>query len=173
MDPKKVEAIKTWPILKKLVEVQEFIGFLNFYRRFIKGFSKIMRPLHHLMRKGAIFLWTGECRRVFNKLKKQITSAPILTMAWDEGLIKVEADACQYAVRGILSQEQNGVFKPIAYYSKLLNNTKRNYDIHDRELLTIMKTLKEWQHYVIGKKVEIWTDHKNFEYFMVKRDLNR
>ena len=99
-------------------------------------------------------------------------SAPVLAMAQDEGLMKIEVDACQFTVGGILSQEQEGIFRPIAYYSKLLNNTKRNYDIHDRELLAIMKILKEWWHYVVGKLVEIWTDHKNLEYFMVKRDLN-
>ena len=94
-------------------------------------------------------------------------------MARDEGLMKIEADACQFAVGGILSQEQDGVFKPVAYYSKSLTDTERNYDIHDRELLAIIKTLREWRHYVVGKLVEIWTDHKNLEYFMVKRDLNR
>ena len=94
-------------------------------------------------------------------------STPILTMAQDEGLIKIKADACQYTVGGILSQEQNGEFKLIAYYSKLLNDTERNYNIHNRELLAIMKTLKEWQHYVVGQLVKIWTDHKNLEYFIV------
>ena len=173
VDPKKVEAIKTWPRPKWLVEVQEFIGFLNFYRRFIEGFSKIARPLHNLTKKGAEFIWTDECQSAFDELKERITSAPILAMARDEGLMKIEADACQYAVGGILLQEQNGEYKPIAYYSKSLNDTERNYDIHDRELLAIMKTLKEWRHYVVGKPVEIWTDHKNLEYFMVKRDLNQ
>ena len=114
----------------------------------------------------------NECQWAFDVLKEQITSAPILTMAWDEGLMKIEADACQFAVGGILSQEQNGVFKPVTYYSKSLMDTEQNYDIHDRELLTIIKTSWEWQHYVVGKQVKIWTDHKNLEYFMVKRDLN-
>ena len=103
------------------------------------------------MKKGSIFLWTDECQSAFNKLKEQITSAPILTMAQDEGLMKIKADTCQYAVREILSQEQEGIFKLITYYSKSLNNTKRNYDIHDRELLAIMKMLKEWWHYMVGK----------------------
>ena len=77
----------------------------------------------------------------FETLKEWITSTPVLTMARDKGLMKIEADACQYAVGGILSQEIDGVFKPVAYYSKSLNDTERNYDIHDRELLAIMKTL--------------------------------
>ena len=111
-----------------------------------------------------------ECQRAFETLKEQITSAPVLVMARDESLMKIEADACQFAVGGILLQEQEGIFKPVAY--KSLTDTEHNYDIHDRELLTIIKTLREWQHYVIGKKVEIWTDHKNLEYFMVKCNLN-
>ena len=90
------------------------------------------------------FQWTNEHQSVFDELKEWITSAPILAMARDKGLMKIEADTCQYAVGGILSQEQDGDYKLIAYYSKSLNDTKRNYDIHDRELLTIMKTLKEW-----------------------------
>lgn len=87
--------------------------------------------------------------------------------------MRIKADACQYMIGGALLQEQEGVFRPIAYYSKSLNDTERNYDIHDRELLVIMKTLKEWRHHLIGRKFEIWTNHKNLEYFMVKRDINR
>ena len=172
VDPGKVEAIKTWPIPKKLVEVQEFIGFLNFYQRFIEGFSQVARPLHNLTKKDTKFLWDNKCQVAFDELKEWITSTPVLAMAWDEGLMKIEADTCQFAVRGILSQEQEGIFRPIAYYSKSLNDTERNYNIHNRELLAIMKILKEWWHYVVGKLVEIWTDHKNLEYFMVKRYLN-
>ena len=173
MDHEKVKAIADWPIPKKLVHVQEFIGFLNFYRRFIEGFSQIARPLHDLTKKDAAFTWTDECQRAFEELKSRVTSAPILAMARDEGLMRIEADACQTATGAVLSQEQDGVFRPIAYFSQSLNPTERNYDIYDRELLGIMKALKEWRHYVIGRKFEIWTDHKNLEYFMEKRDLNR
>ena len=173
MDHEKVKAITDWPTPKKLIQVQEFIGFLNFYRRFIEGFSKIARPLHDLTKKDAAFTWTNECQTAFEELKRRVTSAPILTMARDEGLMRIEADACQTATGGVLSQEQDGIFRPIAYFSQSLNKTERNYDIYDRELLGIMKALKEWWHYMIGRKFEIWTDHKNLEYFMEKRDLNR
>ena len=84
----------TWPIPKWLVEVQEFIGFLNFYRQSIEGFSKIVRPLHNLTKKGTEFLWTNECQLAFDELREWITSTPILAMAWDKGLMKIEADAC-------------------------------------------------------------------------------
>ena len=173
MDHEKIKAIADWPTPKKLVHVQEFIGFLNFYRRFIEGFSRIARPLHDLTKKGATFTWTTECQKAFGELKGRVTSAPILAMARDEGQMRIKADACQTATGGVLSQEQDGIFRPIAYFSQSLNETERNYDIYDRELLGVMKALKEWRHYVIGRKLEIWTDHKNLEYFMEKRDLNR
>ena len=172
MDHEKVKAITDWLTPKKLVQVQEFIGFLNFYRRFIEGFSKIARPLHDLTKKDAAFTWTTECQTAFEELKHRVTSAPILAMARDERLMRIEADACQTATGGVLSQEQEGIFRPIAYFSQSLNETERNYDIYDRELLGIMKALKEWRHYVIGRKFKIWTNHKNLEYFMEKRDLN-
>ena len=103
---------------------------------------------------------------VFEELKGWITSTPILTMARDTGLMRIEADTCQFTTRGVLSQEQEGVFWPIAFFSQSLNETERNYDIYNRELLGIMKALKEWWHYVIGRKFKIWTEHKNMEYFM-------
>ena len=138
MDHEKVKAIADWPIPKKLVHVQEFIGFLNFYRRFIEGFLRIARPLHDLTKKNTTFTWTNECQTAFDELKRRITSAPILAMARDEGLMRIEADACQTATGAVLSQEQDGIFRPIAYYSQSLDKTERNYDIYDRELLGIM-----------------------------------
>lgn len=151
VDPKKVEAIVNWPQPRKLVEVQEFVGFLNFYWRFIEGFSQIARLLHNLTKKEAELIWTPKCEKAFAELKSQITTTSVLATTREEGL-RIEADACQYTIRGVLLQEQEGVFRPIAYYSKSLNDTERNYDIHDRELLAIMKTLKEWRYHLIGRK---------------------
>ena len=110
MDPEKVKAIKDWPTPRKLVEVQEFIGFLNFYQRFIEGFSRIARPLHNLTKKDATFTWTDKCQTAFEELKGQITSTPILAMARDKGLMRIEANTCQFTTGGVLSQEQEGVF---------------------------------------------------------------
>ena len=144
MDPEKVKTIKDWPTPQKLVEVQEFIGFLNFYWRFIEGFSRIVRPLHDLTKKDTVFMWNDKCRMAFEELKGRITSAPILAMARDTGLMRIEANTCQFTTGGVLSQEQEGVFQPIAFFSQSLNETERNYDIYNRELLGIMKALKEW-----------------------------
>ena len=160
VDPKKVEAIVSWPKPKKLVKVQEFIRFLNFYQRFIEGFSQIARPLHNLTKKDTKFLWTNECQMAFNELKEWIMTIPVLAMAQDKGLIRIKADACQYTIGGVLSQEQERGFRPIAYFSKSLNDAKQNYNTYNRELLAIMKVLREWQHYMIGWKF-IRQKHEN------------
>lgn len=106
------------------MEVQEFVGFLNFYQRFIEGFLQITRLLHNLTKKDTEFKWTPECENAFTELKHCITTAPVLVTTQEECLMRIEADTCQYAVGGVLSQEQEGVFRPVAYYSKSLNNTK-------------------------------------------------
>ena len=100
--------------------------------------------LHDLTKKDTVFMWNDKCRMAFEELKGRITSTPILAMARDTGLMRIEANTCQFTTRGVLSQEQEGVFQPIAFFSQSLNETERNYDIYNRELLGIMKALKEW-----------------------------
>jgi RNase H-like domain found in reverse transcriptase len=153
--------------------VQEFTGFLNFYHRFIPNFSCITHPLYDLTKKGERFEWTCEHNEAFSKLKHLICSAPILTLAQDHGRFRIEADACNYATGAVLMQEQDGVYRPVAFYSKSLNDVERNYPIHDREMLAIMRALYEWCHYVIGQEFDIWSDHKNLSWFMEKQNLNR
>jgi hypothetical protein len=173
VDPIKTDAVRDWPMPKKLKEVQEFTGFLNFYRRFVPNFSRIARPLYDLTKKNERFDWTLKCKEAFEELKDRICSAPILRLARDNGRFRIEADACDYATGAVLSQEQEGVYHPIAFYSKSLNEVERNYPIHDREMLAIVRALYEWRHYVIGKEFDIWSDHKNLSWFMTKQDLNR
>src|SRR3979490_1952118 len=93
----------------------------------------------------------------------------------DEDLFRVEADSSDFASGAILLQMQQGIWKPVAYMSKVLNDVERNYDVHDKEMLAIMRALGEWRHYLQGTRqpFELWTDHKNLEYFMMARKLNR
>jgi hypothetical protein len=165
VDPVKTAAIQEWPVPKKLKEVQEFTGFLNFYRRFIPNFSRIARPLYDLTKKNVPFDWTTACDQAFSRLKTLICNAPILRLAQDLGRFRIEADACDYVTGAVLMQEQEGVYRPIAFYSKSLNDVERNYPIHDREMLAIMRTLYEWQYYVIGCEFDVWSDHKNLSWF--------
>ena len=93
----------------------------------------------------------------------------------DDDPFRLEADSSDYASGAVLSQKRNGDWKPVGFASKSLNDTERNYEIHDKEMLAIVRGLQEWRHWLIltQRPVEIWTDHKNLEYFMTARKLNR
>jgi len=108
-------------------------------------------------------------------MKTQVTSAPILTLATDEGQFKIEANASDYASGAVLSQYQKSSWHPIGFYSKGFSPTERNYKIHNKEMLAIIYALDEWRHLVQGSKdkIEIWTDYKNLEYFLSAQRLNR
>ena len=103
---------------------------------------------------------------MFNQLILAIISEPVLHFPTDTGEWRVEADYSDYVMGACLMQCQNGVWVPIVFMSKGLNDTERNYDIHDKEMLAIIRALQEWRHFVEGAehKCEIWTDHKNLEY---------
>src|SRR3979490_3575358 len=173
MDPVKVEGVSRWPVPKTKNELQQFLGFVNFYRRFIQGFANIAKPLHELTGNKA-WNWGPEQLKSFQALKAAVTAAPILAFPTDEDLFRVEADSSDFASGAILLQMQEGIWKPVAYMSKVLNDVERNYDIHNKEMLAIMQALTEWRHYLQGMRqpFEIWTDHKNLEYFMMARKLN-
>ena len=176
MDPAKVAAILKWPAPERLSDVQAFVGFANFYRRFIAGFSKLAHPLTKLMRKDSPWSWGNEQQQAFDVLKQAFTSAPILVMADMSRPFILEADASDYATGAVLSQRQpNGEIHPVAFYSKTLNSAERNYDIYDKELLAIIRALDEWRHYLEGGEhpIDIISDHKNLLYFATARTLTR
>ena len=168
MDPTKVEAVTSWPTPRNLKEVRGFIGFANFYRRFIKDFSKIARPLHDLTKKDTPFLWGPKQKEAFDTLKSAFTSQLILAV-WDPSLpTRVEVDASGYATGGVISQKHSdGFWHPIAYRSQSMTGAERNYDIYDREMLAICEALKDWRHFFEGlpQPFEIWTDHQNLQFW--------
>jgi hypothetical protein len=150
------------------------LGFCNFYRRFIHYFAGIACLLH-ILTGNTPFEWTSECQEAFDKLKTLITTAPVLSIPNNHDKFKLEADASEYALGAILSQCQDGVWKPCGFVSKAFNPTQRNYEIYDRELLAIMASLHEFQKHLMTarKTVEIWTDHANLQYFKKPQKLNR
>jgi hypothetical protein len=175
MDDVKIQGIIHWPKPTKLKQVQSFLGFCNFYRRFIKDYSKITRPLHDLTKKEQSFEWKQDQQDAFDKLKKMITTAPVLTLPNADGTFLLEADSSEFATGAVLSQLQEDEWHPIAFYSKSLDETQRNYEIYDKEMMAIIRALEEWRHWLIGttKPFEIWTDHRNLQYFLSARKLNR
>ena len=144
MDPKKVEAIQEWPLPTLVKETQSFLGFANFYRRFIENYSTVARPLTDLTRKDQEFKMTNEARQAFEELKSRFMTAPILATFDPEEEITVETDASDYALGGVISQRgEDCLLHPIAFYSRKLTLAELNYEIHDKELLAIVECLRE------------------------------
>ena len=146
MDPKKIKTIQEWRTPSCLTDVQAFIGFSNFYRRFIRDFSKIIAPLVALTRKGVRFTWNSNCQKAFDRLKTAFTEAPILApFDWEREII-LETDASDYVSAGVLPQYgDDGILRPVAFFSKKHSTTECNYEIYDKELLAIVRCFEEWR----------------------------
>ncbi|KAI3642374.1 hypothetical protein MP228_011929 [Amoeboaphelidium protococcarum] len=176
MDPRKVEAVTQWPTPKNVKDVMMFHGFVNFYRKFIPHFADLTRPLTQLLKKDVAFTWDAEKQHAFDSLKKMFNSNIVLSHPDEEKPFVVEADASDYGIAGVLSQQSDsGEFKPVAFYSRQLNPAERNYEIYDKELLAIHQCFKEWRHFLQGGKhqVTVLTDHKSLQYFMTTKQLTR
>jgi len=177
MDPAKVAGVAEWPTPTTKKEVQSFLGFTNFYRRFIEGFSHHARPLFNLTKNDVQFRWSSDEQSAFDTLKEKITSTPILILPDNSKPFRIEADSSDFATGAVLSQQspEDKKWHPVAFLSKSLSPVERNYEIHDKEMLAIIRALEEWRHFVEGAEhpFEIWTDHKNLEYFMTAKKLNR
>jgi hypothetical protein len=177
MDPAKTQAIRDWPIPDNLRELQSFLGFCNFYRRFINSYSDITIPLIRLTRKDAPYVWSSNCNDGFNVLKAAFETAPILTHFDPDSPIIVEVDASDYAVAAILSQitPDDGDIHPIAFHSRSMAPAELNYEIYDKELLAIFEAFRTWRNYLEGAThvIIVLSDHKNLEYFTTTKQLTR
>jgi hypothetical protein len=175
MDPHKVKAITDWLILTTKRELQQFLRFINFYRRFVKGFTKIAKPLTKLMGKTD-WLWTELQQKVFQELKNEVTSERVLIIPKPGRPFRMEMDASDFAIAAILSQlDDEGKWRPVAFLSRSLNDAERNYEIYDKEMLAIMHGFYEWAHYLKGNDeiTEVLTDHQNLTFFRKPQNLNR
>ena len=176
MAPSKVDAVLSWPEPRTVTDLQAFLGFANFYRRFVQGYSRIIIPLTRLLKKDAIFAFDTPARVAFQALKTAFTSAPILRHFDPSLKTIIESDASDYAISAIISQVfPNGLLHPIAFMSRKMSPPERNYEIHDKELLAIVVGVKLWRHYLesLTEPFQVVTDHKNLEYFQMARILSR
>ena len=179
MDPAKVAAILEWPQPRSVKEVQSFLGFANFYRKFIATYSSIAAPLTTLTRKvsrAQKFTWTPEADAAFRQLQQAFTSAPILQHFQPDIPLTLEADASDFAIGCILSHHTAaGDILPICFYSRKLTPAELNYPIYDKELLAVVEGFRQWRVYCEGAvvPVEVFTDHKNLEYFSAARTTSR
>ena len=140
MEQEKIKAVKEWKTPMKIKNIESFLGFANFYRRFIHNFSHTARPLNELKGKKE-WKWEKEHQEAFDELKEKITSQPVLSLPRRKGKLRIEMDTLEHAIGGVLSQEQDGKWKPIAFLSRTMQAAERNYEIYDKELLAIVEAL--------------------------------
>ncbi|KAL0183843.1 hypothetical protein M9458_019539, partial [Cirrhinus mrigala] len=176
MDEKKVEAVLNWPRPSTLRELQRFLGFAKFYRRFIRNFSTAAAPLTAMVKKGtSLLIWSQAALQAYDDLHQRFSSAPILHHPDPEKPFVVDVDASSTGVGAVLSQRQGEPPKlfPCAYYSHKLTPAECNYDVGNRELLAIKLALEEWRHWLEGAKhpFTVLTDHRNLEYLRSAKTL--
>ena len=151
MEEVKVKGVLEWLTLKCVKDVQKFLGLANYYRQFIKGFASIARPLHDLVKKDKKWEWMERQEKAFEELKKIFTEKPVLAAPDLDKKMRIEVDASDYVIGGVLSMEyKDSLWRPVAFLSKSLNETERNYEIHDKEMLAIVRGLEAWRHLLEG-----------------------
>ena len=144
------------------------MGLCSYYRRFIKGFSRIASPITSLQNKGVKFEWTSKCEECFQQLKEILTSAPILKIEYQNEYFFVCTDASKEGIDGVLSQRDH----VICYESRKLQEHERNYATHELELATIVHKLKKWRHYLKGRRFELRIDHCDLKHLFGHPTLN-
>jgi len=139
MDPVKVQGVAEWPVPNNQREVQSFLGFTNFYCQFIEGFSHHVHLLFNLMKKGEVWHWGEAEKSAFKRLKGLFTSTPIVVFPKDSQMYRVEDDSSNFMTGATLSQQlpKDGKWHLIAFLSKILSSVERNYEIHDKEMLSL------------------------------------
>ena len=162
----KVVAVKEWPIPTCVKDLRAFLDLASYYRRFIKSFSTIAAPLNKLTEKGVNFRWSSECQTAFDSLKSALVSAPILGYPNSHDTLYLDCDASSVGIGAVLSQVQNGQERVIAFFSKSLNKTQRQYCVTRRELLAIFEAAKHFHCYLYGVQFIVRTVHGALSWLM-------
>ena len=166
----KVEKVLQWPTPTTAKEVRQFLGLTSYYRRFVKDYATLARPLHHLTEKGRKFNWTSECATAFNSLRLALTSAPVLAYPCMEQEFILDCDASDFGLGGVLSQVQDGLERVIAYASFALGRAERNYCVTRKELLAVVKMVKHFRAYLYGRRFTLRTDHGSLRWLLNFKD---
>jgi len=176
MEEDKVKGVIDWPTSKCVKDVQKILGLANYYHQFIQNFTAIARPLYNMVKKDQKWNWTEKQKKVFGELKEKFTKEPVLAAPDLDKKMRMEVDALDYAMEEVLFMKcEDGKWRLVVFLSKSLNKIERNYEIHDKEMLVVIRGLENWRHLLEGTKYKfkVWTDHKNLEYFMRAQKLNQ
>ena len=181
-DPKKIEAVRNWPVPKTVTQVRSFLGFTNYYRRFIRGYAKVAKPVNNLIQgenskkknKHKKVEWSSECQEAFEELKRLCTTTPVLAYADYKKWFKVSTDISEKGLGVALYQDQeDGTSRLIAYASRSLSKSERNYDAHKLEFLALKWLITERFHeYLYGGTLEVYTDNNPLTYILSSAKLD-
>jgi hypothetical protein len=178
MNSKKIETILQWVTSQYFKQIQRFLEFCNFYKRFIRNFAKIVKFLIKLTRKNVSFVWNKVCKQTFELLKRTIIETSILAHFDSKKQIYIKNDSFDFVSAEILSQmRKNDEFYFVTFFFKNLVSIECNYEIYDKELLTIMRCFEQWRSELLfiesNVSIKMLIDHKNLKYFMFIKQLNR
>jgi hypothetical protein len=166
VDPSK--DVLSWKAPTSVGVIQSFLRLAGYYRRFIEGFLKISKPVTELLEKDTRFEWMPASEASFHELKKRLMTAPILVMPNMEKLFSIYCDASGQGLGCVLIQAGSMV----AYASQQLRKHKVNNPTHDLELAIVVHALNIWRHYLMGKRCELYMDHKSLKYILTQSNLN-
>ena len=170
VDRAKIEVIEKLEPPTTVKGIRSFLGHAGFYRRFIKDFSKISKPLCNLLEKDAAFLFDSNCSAAFQILKEKLISAPVIvTPDWSQPF-EVMCDASDFALGAVLGQRRNKIFHVVYYASRTLNAAQVNYSTIEKEMLAIVFAFDKFCSYLLGMKVIVYTDHAAVKYLVSKKD---
>ncbi|XP_019200240.1 PREDICTED: uncharacterized protein LOC109193863 [Ipomoea nil] len=160
-DPSKLQAIAEWPKPESIKALRGFLGLTGYYRRFIRAYGVISRPLTSMLKKNS-FQWNKEAENAFDQLKQALCVAPVLALPDFQKTFIVEADACHKGMRAVLIQEE----KPIAYFSKAFGEKHLGLSIYEKEFMAIINAVEKWRSYLLGRHFIIRTDHHSLKFLL-------
>lgn len=169
-DPEKVRAIKGHPVPKSTREVQSFLGIAGYYRRFIKGFANLAKPLTLLLAKGATFNWEQDQQKAFDSLREALCSEAVLIYPNFAEPFILATDASGVAIGAVLSQMREGFERPVAFASRQLTTPERNYSTTERELLAVVWATQQFRCYLLGRRFTLITDHSALRWMLHLKD---
>jgi hypothetical protein len=170
VDKAKVETVEQLPPPTDVKSLRSFLGHAGFYRRFIKDFSKITKPLTHLLQKDVAFNFDEKCLATFRTLKSALVCAPIIQpLDWSQPF-EIMCDASDYAVGAVFGQRKEGRVHSVYYASKTLSGAQLNYATTEKELLEVVFSFEKFRSYIVNSKVIVYTDHAAIRYLLAKKE---
>ena len=168
MDDIKVKAIQEWDPPTKVPQLRSFLGLVNYYWRFIKGYSARATLLTDLLKKNNAWEWDKRCQQALKDLKKVVTKNPVFALSDHTKVFEVHTDASDFAIGGVIMQDRHS----IAFESHKLNDTERRYTVQEKEMVAIIHYLHTWRHYLLGSHFIVKTDNVATSYFQTQKKLS-